>query len=85
MSDLDQLRKKIDRLRSDLARSQGEQKGLEASLAKTMTEIREKLGCESGEEKGAIKALRSKIEKDRKSLASILEEVDKIREGRDDG
>ena len=77
MSDIGKLRKRIERAKADLARTEGERAALNDRIEECVGQLREHLDCGAGEEKEAIKELRDKVDADEAELSELLDEVEK--------
>jgi len=79
--DVGKLRKRIEKAKADLARTEGEQGALLKQIEAEKEALRETLDCEPGEEKEAITALRKKIKADEVDLEELLDEAEKLAQG----
>lgn len=77
MPDVAKLRKRIERAKAELARTEGERTSLNERIEECVDRLREHLDCGAGEEKAAIQELRSKVEADEAELTELLDEIEK--------
>ena len=76
-----QIKKAIEAYKDDRNQAEWEVKNYESQISEKKRKLRELLDCKSGGEKKALRALRDKIENDKKKVEALLESIDEKRGG----